>query len=187
MLVLHAAIAGDSLAIWGEVPFEAPAERRKGRPRKKPEIPPPPQCGASFSMLEEAMERGGITIAGERRTLIAFLPTVDGRPLPSSPLIGEVDDGSAATLQPWSIDAMVVDAYGAIDLLFGGLSNRRERLLVARRDRLVRLRRLDPLAADEKAVALSQLDDVKRLRRGRVGPVLRNRCAVLFAVDLSQG
>src|SRR5438128_7491353 len=76
---------------------------------------------------------------------------------------------------------------GAIDVLNGGLADRRERLLVARRDRLVRLRRLDPFAADEVAVALAQRDDVARLRRGRIRPVLRNGRAVLFAIELSQG
>ncbi len=76
---------------------------------------------------------------------------------------------------------------GAIDLLLGRLSDRGERFLVARRNRLVRLRRLDPLAADEEAVALSQRDDVTRLRRRCVRPFLRDRGAILFAVELSQG
>ena len=53
----------------------------------------------------------------------------------------------------------------------------RERLLVARRDRREALARarLDPLAADEQAVALLQRDDVARLGRRRVRPVGRHR------------
>src|SRR6478735_1922420 len=47
---------------------------------------------------------------------------------------------------------------GATDVGRRGLADGRERLLVAGRDRLVRLRRLEPLAADEEAVTLADLE-----------------------------
>ena len=46
---------------------------------------------------------------------------------------------------------------------------------------------LEPLAADEEPVAIVELDDVARLGRRCVSPILRDGCAVLFLLDLSQG
>jgi hypothetical protein len=43
----------------------------------------------------------------------------------------------------------------------------RERALVSRRERLVVLLRVEPLAADVQPVALAQGDDLRRLRRSR--------------------
>ena len=74
---------------------------------------------------------------------------------------------------------------GAADVGRGGLADGRERLLVAGRDRLVRLRRLEPFAADEEAVALADLDDVARLGRARVGPVAGDVDLALRLVELS--
>src|SRR5690348_16135005 len=60
---------------------------------------------------------------------------------------------------------------GAADVRGRGLADGRERLLVARGDRLVGLRGLEPLPADEVAVAVGDLDDVARLRGARIRPV----------------
>ena len=57
-----------------------------------------------------------------------------------------------------------------------------ERLLGRRVDRLVGLLRLDPVASDEEAVAVSELNEVARLRSRRVLPGGRNRRAILFAL-----
>src|SRR5207248_5133145 len=73
----------------------------------------------------------------------------------------------------------------AVDIGGARLPDDRERLLARGRDRLVRLLRLDPFAADEQAVALPQLHDVARLRRRRVRPVVRNGWAAARAVELS--
>src|SRR5436190_1490952 len=63
---------------------------------------------------------------------------------------------------------------------------RGRRLLGRRRDRGVRLARLEPLAADVVAVAVLQRDDVARLGCRRVGPLGRDRCATLLSLQLSQ-
>ena len=59
-----------------------------------------------------------------------------------------------------------------------------ERALVARGDRGEELLRLDPFAADEQAVALTQPDDVRRLGSRRVRPLVRDRRARLL-LDVS--
>ena len=74
---------------------------------------------------------------------------------------------------------------GAAHIRLAGLADRSERLLVAGRDRLVGLRGLEPLAADEVAVALADLDDVARLGGARVRPVARNADLAPRFVELS--
>jgi hypothetical protein len=92
----------------------------------------------------------------------------------------------ARELRPSVRERAARSADGEIDVRLGCLPHRRERLLVARRDRLVALGRLDPRAADEEAVALAQRDDVGRLRCRRVRPVGRDGRAILLAVEVSQ-
>src|SRR5579884_3833073 len=60
-----------------------------------------------------------------------------------------------------------------------------ERLLARGRERRVRLRRLDPLAADEQPVPLAQLHDFARLGRRRVRPAGRHGSALAALRDLS--
>src|SRR5436305_18285 len=76
--------------------------------------------------------------------------------------------------------------HGAVDVLGRPLPHRRQRLLARRRDRLVRLRRLEPLTVDEVPVALLEPDDLTRLGRGRIHPLPRDGRAVLFAIEVSQ-
>ena len=119
ILVLHAAFRDNLLTLWGEVPLEAvevPAPPRRGRARKGFDVPPPARSGASFDLLRDALRRAGIDLAGETRTLIGWLPTAAGRPVPSSPLIGEAPERERETIAPWSIDAIELAAADAIDL-----------------------------------------------------------------------
>src|SRR6266852_67454 len=76
---------------------------------------------------------------------------------------------------------------GAVDVLLRALAHRRERLLARGRDRRVRVRRRDPLAGNEVAVTLLEANDVARLGRRRVRPVLRSGRALRFLLDVSQG
>jgi superfamily II DNA or RNA helicase len=120
MLIVHAALVNGALAVWGEVPPEAedaPQPKKGGRPRKGFEIPPPPRCGASAERLRTAFAEANIAIGGEPRTLIGWLPTANGRPAPSSPLVGELVPVDATRIEPWSVDALMLDDAATIDLL----------------------------------------------------------------------
>src|SRR5439155_24909838 len=75
---------------------------------------------------------------------------------------------------------------GEADLLICRLADLRERLLAGRVDRRVALLRLQPLPADEVAVALAELDDLPRLRRACILPPGRNGRAILLSLELSQ-
>jgi ParB family chromosome partitioning protein len=72
-----------------------------------------------------------------------------------------------------------------VDVGRRGLADAREHLLVARRDRLVTLRRLEPLAADVVAVPVSDVDDVAGLGRARVRPVAGDADFAGLLVELS--
>ncbi|MEA2491766.1 MAG: hypothetical protein QOH21_3558 [Acidobacteriota bacterium] len=116
MLVLHAALVNGEVALWGEVPFEVePVAAKRGRPRKKFDLPPPPRCGATGERLREALAAGGVTVAGEERTVIGWLPARNKQPVPSSPLIGEVPPPEQTRIEAWSVEAVL--AEDALDLL----------------------------------------------------------------------
>ena len=80
-----------------------------------------------------------------------------------------------------------VDSFSwlATDVRGRGLADGGERLLVARGDRFVRLRGLEPLPPDEVAVAVGDLDDVSRLGGARIRPVAGDLDLTLGLVQLS--
>ena len=83
MLILHAALVNDTLAVWGEEP--------RG-------------C-ATTERFRTALG----AIGGESWKLTGWLPTAAGRPAPSSPLIGEAVPIEKTRIAPWPIEAIVVD------------------------------------------------------------------------------
>ena len=74
----------------------------------------------------------------------------------------------------------------AVNLLRRRLPDLGERLLARRRDRRVRLARLQPLPADEVAVALVDPDDLARLGRRRVVPPRGDERRLALLLELSQ-
>src|SRR5205085_11335481 len=90
-------------------------------------------------------------------------------------------------VRPAVAEGLARGLHGPRGLGLRRLADLRERLLRRGADRRVRLRRLEPLAADEVAVPLLEPDDVARLGRRRVGPILRDRRSVLAMFQLSQG
>ena len=90
MLILHAAFVERRFALWAETSLQAARIelQPRGRKRKAGDIPPPPPAGAWSDQLSSALNDAGLE-PGAKRRLNAWLPTVDGRPAASSPLIGE--------------------------------------------------------------------------------------------------
>src|SRR5437879_6385033 len=72
--------------------------------------------------------------------------------------------------RPAVLERIARRADGEVDLFACRLADLGERLLGRRRDRCIRLLRLQPLATDEVPVALAQRDDVARLGRRRIFP-----------------
>jgi hypothetical protein len=126
MVVLHGSVDDGRLLVWGEVPAEvatAPVKRR-GRKRRGSvqvqEVQPSPH-DAGAERLSKALEEAAAGLAikpagGEAAT--AWLPSRDGRPLASSPLIAEQPEpGAGAELAPWAVTVFRLSPGQAVDLL----------------------------------------------------------------------
>jgi hypothetical protein len=108
VLLLHGAVADGSLLIWGETSRSAaarPVQRRRARSSGEPPVSP---FDAGAGGLVAGAKEGGLSVSAvpvRRATL--FLPTLDGLPLASSPLIETpaVRTGEAS-LGAWRVSAL---------------------------------------------------------------------------------
>ena len=123
MILLHAALARRRLHLWGEsAPGSAPrrdaGDARRAKPKRSPYDTDASRLSAA---LAEAVP--ALSIAGARaESLVAWLPTVAGRPLPSSPLLTTGPDapvtGTAAPrLMPWVLSTVPLSAAQAVLVL----------------------------------------------------------------------
>ncbi|MBV8555729.1 MAG: DEAD/DEAH box helicase [Planctomycetaceae bacterium] len=129
MLVLHAAILEGALVLWGETPPEpsADAPPKRGRARgtkagtRAPATAPALPFDAGVARLAEALAEAvaGVEAGGEEAgTWVAWLPSVGGRPVASSPLIDEPPANAAeAGIAPWAVSGLRLRADRAADLL----------------------------------------------------------------------
>ncbi|MDQ6707477.1 MAG: SNF2 helicase-associated domain-containing protein, partial [Acidobacteriota bacterium] len=96
MIVLHAAFCAPSLAIWGEASDS------------------PKSLSASPAILAAAVS----TTKAESREAVAWLPTIENRPVPSSTLIAEQPASvRSAYLAPWIVTVIPLDAPDFVNLL----------------------------------------------------------------------
>src|SRR4051812_27347864 len=111
MIVLHAAFLADRLVLWGEVPPDPsapPPRRRAGVKAKMPKRSGPERLpfDAEAAGLIEALREAVPGIAADTEDVepwVAWLPTVGGQPVASSPLVAEPPaNGSRAELAPWT-------------------------------------------------------------------------------------
>jgi SNF2 family DNA or RNA helicase len=125
MLILHAAIENNQLLLWGETPADAAAPGGKRRGRKAATAG---SAGASQSpfdagadRLTEALQEVLPAFAAGKGAVaptVAWLPTVDGRPVASSPLIADPPEAAARpVLAPWKVTALRLGIDTAVDLL----------------------------------------------------------------------
>ncbi len=99
MLLLHASLVADEFCLWGE------AASARDAPRSPL---------ATRSELETALA-GVTSLAAD---LVAWLPTADGRPLASSPLIGgNAEPAEGDGLAPHPLAALSVDPAASVALL----------------------------------------------------------------------
>ncbi|MGO8670013.1 MAG: DEAD/DEAH box helicase [Capsulimonadaceae bacterium] len=118
MLILHASALNRRLIIWGECPASAtPPEGRRTGARAKDNRSPYDPGGAAIA---SAISAAGVTVRTARKAgdaYVAWLPTMAGVPVTSSPLIAEPPVLEDVTLVPWGISAIPLDHGQAIDLL----------------------------------------------------------------------
>src|SRR5688572_30321308 len=105
MILLHAACLADGLYLWGESPGEAAA----ASPRRRPRAVPPLPTSASRPVEAVAAVVPSLGPPGPAESLVAWLPTSAGHPLPSSPLIApdaEPEPARTTDLSPWMVTAV---------------------------------------------------------------------------------
>ena len=121
MIVLHAGICDGRLLLWGETPAQSGAAP-PGRRGRRPKVPRPERLpfDAGTEGLRAALEQVGIEARATERPspVTAWLPTFQGRPAGSSPLIAEPPEpGAEAALMPWTVTALGLPRPQAIELL----------------------------------------------------------------------
>jgi SNF2 family DNA or RNA helicase len=123
VIILHAALSGGRLLFWGETPATAAAKPRSRR-AKVPSAQSLP-FGAGPQALIEMMVQVGLDVAAaslKPAPATLWLPTVDGQPGASSPLIAPSPDSSElAVLAPWTVTTLSISVDQALELLGRGL------------------------------------------------------------------
>lgn len=119
MIVLQAGIADRQFVLWGETPVESPGTIAKPRGRK-PRAPRP----SSFpydpgeERLRASLKEARPDMAGETESTMLWLPTVNGQPVASTPLIADPPEAEAiAALAPWGVTTLKLSAEQVVDLL----------------------------------------------------------------------
>ncbi len=105
MIVLHAAFRDDALHVWGE--------RRRAEEVPGPRSP----YDAGPDDLAAALKAAGVSAPPAPNPVTAWLPTVKGIPVASTPLIAEPPGAGAPALQPWTVTACTFSPAEATALL----------------------------------------------------------------------
>jgi SNF2 family DNA or RNA helicase len=122
MIIVHGAVTGGQLLLWGETPAEdTPALPKKRRRKSKAAGPLPFPFDAGAARLTGALSE---TLAGLKtstknvETATAWLPTVDAQPVASSPLIAPPPQaGAQAVLSSWIVTGLRLAPEQVLDLL----------------------------------------------------------------------
>ena len=110
MIILHASFLEGEFLLWGERPkepgnSEVKNPRYKSNLRADPANPIPLPHDAGAEKLSSVLKEIGFAfkvIKKSIRPMVAWFPTVDNQPVPSSPLIGEPPESvGAMALLPW--------------------------------------------------------------------------------------
>lgn len=126
MIILHAGVLDEQFLLWGEIPVEkkAPLDkkgRRKDDPGSTSSFSKPLPYDAGAEKLSAALKEAGLGLRVSKRlteAMIAWLPTVDGQPVPSSPLIAEAREGDGeALLFPWIVTALRLSTKQVVEFL----------------------------------------------------------------------
>ncbi|MBS3920109.1 MAG: DEAD/DEAH box helicase [Deltaproteobacteria bacterium] len=126
MIVLHAGVLEGQFFLWGEIPvgqkppLDKKARRKKDHGSSSSFLKPFPY-DAGAEKLSDALKEAGLGLKVSKRftePMIAYLPTVDRQPVPSSPLIAEAPEGDEeALLVPWTVTGFCLSAKQVVEFL----------------------------------------------------------------------
>ncbi len=122
MIIFHAGFTNDKLCLWGErPPFEQLQNHQSQRgatSRRKSRVAENLPYDAGTAGLVTALKEVAPGIANETAGSTIWLPTVDKKPLASSPLIAEFPSVSASPeLAAWSVTTIPLHIVDSLDLL----------------------------------------------------------------------
>src|SRR5579871_2900766 len=123
MIVLHVGMLEQRLLLWGETPSAPSVSGKRGRAARSAVQPSPFNAGAEA--LVTALQQGVADLPDGRklkpadcRNAVIWLPTADGVPAASSPLIAPATENAReATLAPHEVTALPLTAEQAVALL----------------------------------------------------------------------
>jgi SNF2 family DNA or RNA helicase len=125
MIVLHAALCNRRLLLWGETPKDPTKTPSASGPRgDKPiaHFPAPLVYDAGREKLREALTDTGfahVPRKTEFQEAIAWVPSLNGSPLASTPLVAEaLVPSSPGEIAPWAVTAIPLDVEHALNLLY---------------------------------------------------------------------
>jgi SNF2 family DNA or RNA helicase len=123
VIILHAGLQSGQLCLWGEVPADAAPAKSQGRRKAVPAFP----YAANSTQLLAALGAVFTKLAIESEDTEAapiWLPSLNGQPLASSPLIAEsplspdkAASKAAPTLSQWSVTTLPLATVEAVELL----------------------------------------------------------------------
>jgi hypothetical protein len=126
MIILHTTFLEGEFFLWGEMP-EGPEALATRRPRNKSDLrgnpahPKPLRYDGGAEKLSSVFKEIGFHFKVNKksiRPMVAWLPTVDNQPLPSSPLIDEFPESAKkGALGPWKITGLRLPPESAIEFL----------------------------------------------------------------------
>ncbi len=126
MIVLHAGVLEGQFFLWGEIPAEqGTAVGKRGRRKNAPGAPSsfskPFPYDAGREKLCDALKETGLSFKVNKsfiEEMLVWLPTVEGQPVPSSPLIGDMPEGNGeTTLTPWIITTIQLSMHPMVEFL----------------------------------------------------------------------
>lgn len=113
MIILHSGFYANNLFLWGEKPPEIDFRLRKRKKEPKTVRAKPYPFSADLEEIKTALKESGIDIKLERRfetALNIYLPTMEGIPIASSPIIYESDEtDGAVVLKPWIVNGFRIE------------------------------------------------------------------------------
>jgi SNF2 family DNA or RNA helicase len=121
-MIVHGGLTAGRFLVWGETPLPPRAQGaapRSRRARKAKAGPLPFAAGAAdvAAALPHVLTTQSGTGVGDQQAVV-WLPTVQGQPLASSPLIAEPPESEAApSLEPWTVPVAPLTTGQLLDLL----------------------------------------------------------------------
>src|SRR5581483_9398752 len=121
MLLLHGGLESDRFLLWGEQPIDAAPVKNQRRRKSSAKRGNPFPYDAGAEALHNALKASGLDTSNYELTTApatVWLPSIDGQPVASSPLIAEQPEtNESARISPWCVTALDLPIGLAVDLL----------------------------------------------------------------------